>query len=313
MDSVENSLKFSLLRCHLKKVVSTTPGPSLLQKDEIILLKRQLMDQKAMISMVLALFAPVIKPTYTTLERVEKPTNQQQVALVAMQCSIQQLPPKLTVTILRLAAVELKNRRWESGGNTHKVIWFVDAVGNKLPIPIEFCINRATLEGLLRVYFKDRAGNRYIEDGRCELAEEINDQVTGIKDWAVNIRPGMTLTTRMIYVSWNEHPGEVCASCRRTVPIQDSSGFTCAFCGTMTPNSGAPMCASPEPPPDEQFIRRFLVRKTGARSAYLPGQRVSSWDALGNVVYAIVQRFELERTTVYKVHRESDGKEMRLP
>ncbi|KAJ7173607.1 hypothetical protein C8R46DRAFT_893040 [Mycena filopes] len=230
-DSVENALRFSLSRCQtlmaafLKKIGgyqrSLKKGGSgngmrdswrkigwgLLQKDEIALLKGQLMEQKATIGMMLTF------SHCTTLERVEKIAKQQQLTLSAMHCSIQQLPRALGYT-------------WESGGNTHKVVWFVDAVGSKVPIPIELCITRATFEGLLRVYFKDRAGNKYIENGHYELAEEINDQVSGIKDWAVDIRPGMTLTTRMIYVHWDQRPGEVCPSCQRTVPVQDSSGFT---------------------------------------------------------------------------------------
>ncbi|KAJ7626297.1 hypothetical protein DFH06DRAFT_737465 [Mycena polygramma] len=338
-ESVENACRFALSKCQsdmtafLKKVEgyqrSLKKGGSgnsvrdswrkigwgLFKKEEIVLIRKQLADQKATISMMLGL------SHCTSLERVEKAATQQQVTLAAIHFSIKQLPRTLGYT-------------WE-GGNTHKVVWFIDAVGNKLPIPIELCITRATFDGLLRVYFKNRAGNRYIEQGHYELAEEVEGEVVGIKDWDVDVRPGITITTRMIYVRWKPEPGEVCPSCKRAVSIQDTSGFTCAFCGTSvrdykglreqfpsrTPilfENDCPCHPSIDasPAPEEQFIRRFLISKATACSTYDPGQRVSYWDALGNVVYAVVQRFGLmvqEGIAVYNVHRESDGEQMCLP
>ncbi|KAJ7643329.1 hypothetical protein DFH06DRAFT_597509 [Mycena polygramma] len=316
-ESVENACRFALSKCQadmaafLKKVEgyqrSLKKGGSgnsvhdswrkigwgLFKKEEIALIRKQLADQKATISMMLAL------SHCTSLERVEKTATQQQATLAAIHLSIKQLPRTLGYT-------------WE-GGNTHKVVWFIDAVGNKLPIPIELCITRATFDGLLGVYFKNRAGNRYIEQGHYELAEELDGKVVGIKDWDVDVRPGITITTRMIYVRWEPEPGEVCPSCQRAVSIQDAStsGFTCAFCGTSVhdykrlqdqfpartavtyKNDCRPGSNRPAPAPDEQFIRRFLISKAAGRSTYDPGQRVSYWDALGNVVYAVVQRFGL--------------------
>ncbi|KAJ7156843.1 hypothetical protein C8R43DRAFT_883734 [Mycena crocata] len=208
--SVENAVNYALSKCRtliaefLKKVegyqFSLKKGGSgngmrdswrkigwgLFKKDEIKILKTQLMEQKTTINMMLTLSHCAV------LERVEKTANHQQVTLAAIHCSVKQLPRSLGHT-------------WE-GGNTHKVIWFVDAVGNKLPIPIELCITRATFDGLLRVYFKNRAGNSYIEQEHYELAEEVNDEVCGIKDWDDHIRPGITITTRMIYVQWDSGP-----------------------------------------------------------------------------------------------------------
>ncbi|KAJ7089767.1 hypothetical protein B0H15DRAFT_271130 [Mycena belliarum] len=339
--SVENAVKFSLSKCQilmagfLKKVEGYQHclkkggsgnavrdswrkiGWGLFKKDEIKMLKMQLMDQKTTINMLLAL------SHCTALERVETAARHQQITLTAMQCSMQQLPRALGHT-------------WE-GGNAHQVVWFIDAVGNKLPIPIELCITRATFDALLRVYFKDRAGSRYIEQEHYELAEERGGEVVGIRHWEGHIKPGITITTRMIYVQWESDAapeGEVCPSCRRTIiSAQDAAGFTCSFCGTSVRNYAHLQDTFPvrtaltyqndpgpgaieNPAPDEPFIRRFLVRKAGARSAYAPGQRVSYWDSLGNVLYAVVKRFGLmvqEGTTVYNVRRESDGAQICLP
>ncbi|KAJ7493329.1 hypothetical protein B0H11DRAFT_2005928 [Mycena galericulata] len=309
--SVENGVKFALTKCQtlmseflkkaegykksLKKGGSGNSirdswrkiGWGLFKKDEIQQLKQQSLNLNS-----------------TALVRVEQASQNQQIT---------------------------SRRR----GNNHKVIWFIDAVGNKLPIPFELCITRATFQGLLRVYFKNRAGSSYIEQEHYELAEEADGEVCGIKDWDDHVRPGITITTRMIYVQWESHPGEVCPSCQRAVTAQDASGFICSFCGTsvrdytglqdqfpartsiaLENDPGPDADASPAPAPEAQFIRRFLVRKAGARSAYAPGQRVSYWDSFGNAVHAVVKRFGLmvqEGTTVYNVRRESDGAHMCLP
>ncbi|KAJ7708748.1 hypothetical protein B0H17DRAFT_1191244 [Mycena rosella] len=241
------------------------------------------------------------------------------VILAAMQFSMQQIPRALGYT-------------WE-GGNNHKVIWLINAVGNKLPIPIELCITRATFEGLLRVYFKNRAG----------IA---NNEVCEIKDGDDHIRLGMTITTRMIYVQWDDSlQGEVCPCCQRAVSVQNVSGFTCSFCGTSVRNYAhlqdqfpARTAIACENEPGLANAGLSFAASSSAKRAHaapIPGQRVSYWDGLRNTIYAVVKRFglmvqevlacaassreyrpltvnQMQGRTVYNVRREPDGAHMCL-
>ncbi|KAJ6561157.1 hypothetical protein DFH09DRAFT_1316273 [Mycena vulgaris] len=122
--NLASSLRNSILwGWRLDQFVST-PGPmrgswrkvgwGLFKKDEMRILKTHLMDQKIMVFTM---------SHCTTLERVEKATKHHQATLSAMQYSIHQLLRALGYI--------------REGGNNHRVIWFIDAVGNKLSILIE--------------------------------------------------------------------------------------------------------------------------------------------------------------------------------
>ncbi|EIM84347.1 uncharacterized protein STEHIDRAFT_170063 [Stereum hirsutum FP-91666 SS1] len=154
----------SMMRDSWRKI-----GWALFQKPELEEMKMKMMAQVETLNILLSL-------------ALRHDVRQQHAAVLEMDRSVQQLPILIQETIAEQRTVlfeikhcvnELPNTlgcTWEGGmAHSQRPVVLRDALGQTLNLPLEFCESYDLLDGILKVYYRKRAGGRFVERGDYEL------------------------------------------------------------------------------------------------------------------------------------------------
>ncbi|EIM80581.1 uncharacterized protein STEHIDRAFT_115473 [Stereum hirsutum FP-91666 SS1] len=163
---------------------------------------------------------------WTALDRLEVFCKTQQISLAQISRYMEQLPSQLGYS-------------WRGGANgASRPILLTDMLGQSLSLPIELCASSEKLDGLLKLYFKDRVGRGFVDRGEYELTIVGNDSTpTPINpmEWRRAVHPGSNVGMNAVIRRKVQTTGSCyCPSCKRTmdeVAPQRKGGQNCPSCG----------------------------------------------------------------------------------
>ncbi|GAW07516.1 hypothetical protein LENED_009514 [Lentinula edodes] len=146
-------------------------GWALFKKPELVQMRRKVMDQVEILNILLSISS-------------REDAQRQRDALVAMESSVKDLSIYTrhvtldvqvsqdqcpTLADIHRCLTELPatlGYTWEGGsGLSQRPVILTDALGQTLRLPIELCESWELFDGMMKVYFKNRAGSQYIQRG----------------------------------------------------------------------------------------------------------------------------------------------------
>ncbi|EIM82066.1 uncharacterized protein STEHIDRAFT_114717 [Stereum hirsutum FP-91666 SS1] len=122
---------------------------------------------------------------------------------------------------------------WEGGATTDTApIRLRDMYDHIFDVPLDLCATPELFDGMLRMYFHGRKGNRFIVKGDYELTTAGSSSLLSLIDpseWQTTMKPGIVVEMNAIIPRKsrpNHHSNVECPCCRRIVPGVDIDVLT---------------------------------------------------------------------------------------
>ncbi|KAF8823161.1 hypothetical protein HHX47_DHR10000113 [Lentinula edodes] len=217
-------------------------GWALFKKPELVQMRRKVMDQVEILNILLSISSRDVQ-----VSQDQCPT------LADIHRCLTELPATLGYT-------------WEGGsGLSQRPVILTDALGQTLRLPIELCESWELFDGMMKVYFKNRAGSQYIQRGDyvvtltsaparsyALITPSGHPRALDKTSWAEHVYAGSTMNMDVIITERYSDPNDVCLRdwtiLKRTCPNCGYNneawrrdwvgGFTCSRCQVWFAISG---------------------------------------------------------------------------
>ncbi|KAE9403018.1 hypothetical protein BT96DRAFT_1017253 [Gymnopus androsaceus JB14] len=305
----------SVMRDSWRKV-----GWALFKKPELVEMRRKVMDQVEILNILVSI------PS-------REDACQQQEKFITLESSVRELPVSIRdfgqdqhntlVEVLRCInkLPTALGYTWEGGlGPSQRPVILTDALGQILRLPIELCESWELFDGIMKLYFKQRAGSQYVQRGDyvVTLTSTPTSNIPQTLDkstWAERVDPGSTINMDMVIQQPYKVSGERLRTLYKTCPNcgcnnngrRDFDGFTCLRCQTWFVISGRVEIAQPDkssssssweiisPQVQEEstdctdisFLRRVRIFKLVRINSSPPRSLKPPYPAIGTAYYTI--------------------------